>query len=84
MPVFAVIAPIDDGRLALAVPAKFPRHFKFGPGQYVVNGVGPTAQQVATDLGANGEVGTFVVFSVAGYWGYHRSDLWEWLTLNSN
>jgi hypothetical protein len=35
-------------------------------------------------LGANGEVGTFVVFSVAGYWGYHRSDLWEWLTLNSN
>lgn len=83
MPVFAIIAPTDDGRLALAVPAKFPRHFKFGPGQYVVNTAGPTAQAVAMQLGSNGEVGKVVVFSVAGHWGYHDKPLWEWLTLNS-
>jgi hypothetical protein len=84
MPVFAIIAPSDDGRLAIAVPSKFPRHFKFGPGQYVVNDIGPTAQSVSLKLGANGEVGWIVVFSVAGYWGHHNPQLWEWLTLNWN
>jgi hypothetical protein len=83
MSIFAIIAPSDDGRLALAVQNKFPVHFKFGPGQYVVNAVGPTAQTLALELGVNGEVGTFVAFSVAGYWGYHNRALWEWLTLNS-
>jgi hypothetical protein len=84
MPVFAVIAPFDDGRLALAVQNKFPRHYKFGPGQYVVNGLGPTAHAVTLQLGGgSGELGKLVVFSVAGYWGYHDQPLWEWLTLNS-
>jgi hypothetical protein len=83
MPAFAIIAPNDDGRLALAVQNKFPRHYKFGPGQYVVNAVGPTAQAVALEIGANGEVGKVAVFSIAGYWGYHDTPLWEWLTLNS-
>jgi hypothetical protein len=82
MPVFAVIAPNDDGRLALAVQNKFPRHYKFGPGQYVVNGVGPTAQSVANEIAPQGEVGTFVVFSVVGFWGWHDKPLWEWLALN--
>lgn len=83
MPVFAIIAPTDDGRLNLAVQSKFPRHFKFGPGQYVVNDLGPTAQHLALTLGSNDQVGQYVIFSVAGHWGYHRKDLWEWLTLNS-
>jgi hypothetical protein len=83
MPAFAVIAPTDDGRLALAIQNKFPRHYKFGPGQYVVNTVGPTAHAVATQIGPNGEVGKIAVFSIAGYWGYHDTSLWEWLTLNS-
>jgi hypothetical protein len=83
MPVFAVIAPQYDQRLAAAVPAKFPRHFQIAPGQYVVSAPGPTAQQIAMQLGPNGEVGKFVVFSVAGYWGFYDKTLWEWLTLNS-
>lgn len=83
MPVFAIIAPSDDGRLALAVQNKFPLHYKFGPGQYVVKAPGPTAHAIGLELGATGEVGKFVAFSVAGYWGYHDKPLWEWLTLNS-
>jgi len=83
MAIFAVIAPQDDGRLALAVQNKFPRHYKFGPGQYMVNAVGPTSHAIAQELGASGEVGLFVVFSIAGYWGYYDKSLWEWLTINS-
>jgi hypothetical protein len=83
MTIFAIIAPSDDGRVALAVQNKFLRHYKFGPGQYVVNAVGPTAQSIANEIAPHGEVGYFVVFSVAGYWGWHDKSLWEWLTLNS-
>jgi hypothetical protein len=83
MPVFAIIAPWDDGRLALAVQNKFPQHYKFSGGQYVVSTPGPTAHSVSDQLGTGLEVGNYVVFSVAGYWGYHDKNLWEWLTLNS-
>jgi hypothetical protein len=31
----------------------------------------------------NGEIGSFVVLSVANYWGYHRKELWEWLKAKS-
>ena len=62
MPVFAVIGLSDDGRLALAVQSKFPRHFKFGPGQYVVNSIGPTAHHIGYELGPTGQVGQFAVF----------------------
>lgn len=84
MAIFAVIAPGHSPQLAIAIPAKFPKFFEFGPGQFVVAPTdGQTAQQVAQSLGVNGEVGQFVVFSVAGFFGFHRKDLWEWLTLNS-
>jgi hypothetical protein len=83
MPVFAVIAPAHDIRMHNAIITKFPRHYQFGPGQYVVNAAGPTAMGVAASLGLNGEVGKYVVFSVAGHWGYHDKPLWEWLTINS-
>ena len=83
MAILAVIAPSFSRELADAVTSKFPRHFEIAPGQYVVWADGSTAQQVGQILGPNGEVGQFVVFSVAGHWGYHRRDLWEWLTINS-
>ena len=83
MAVFAVIAQGYNAALAARLPNKFPRHFEIAHGQYVVAAINLTAQQVAQELGPNGEVGNFVVFSVAGYWGFHRKDLWEWLTLNS-
>lgn len=83
MPVFAIIAPQYNPPLEAMIRAKFPRHYQIAPGQYVVNAAGPTAQAISNELGMGGQVGKFVVFSVAGHWGYHDKPLWEWLTLNS-
>jgi hypothetical protein len=84
MTVFAIIAPTFNPMLTTAVQRQFPNHLEFSPGQFVANTTGLTAMQVAQQLGPNGEVGQFVVFTVAGHWGYHRKDLWEWLSVNSS
>jgi hypothetical protein len=84
MSIFAVIAPEHNPRLAAKIAELFPLRYQFAPGQYVVSAPGPTAQTVASQIDSTGQlVGKFVVFSVAGYWGYHDKPLWEWLTLNS-
>jgi hypothetical protein len=82
MTIFAIIAPSGTSQLTDAIRREFPTNFEFSPGQFVASASGLTAAQVTQRLGPNGEVGRFVVFSVAGYWGYHRKDLWEWLTAN--
>jgi hypothetical protein len=69
--------------LAETVQRNFPKHFEITTGQYVVAAAGLTAERVAHQIGANGEVGQMVVFSIVGFFGYHRKDLWEWLQLNS-
>jgi hypothetical protein len=84
MTVFAIIAPEADARLKDAIQRDFTKNFEFSPGQFVASGSGLTAAQVAQKLGANGEVDKFVVFTVASHWGYHRKDLWEWMTANSS
>jgi hypothetical protein len=85
MTIFAIIAPTNDQRLREAVNRVFPgKNFEFVPGQFVASAPGLTAAQVAANLGTNGQVGQYVVFSVAGHWGYHRQDLWEWLTANAS
>jgi hypothetical protein len=50
---------------------------------WVVAEAGLTAHQVAQKIGIDGSAGQFAVFSIAGFFGYHRKDLWEWLTINS-
>ena len=84
MTVYAIIAPEESPLLAAAVERNFEKKIQFAPGQFVASGTGMTASQVAEKLGANGEIGQFVVFTVAGYWGFHRKDLWEWLAVNSS
>ena len=49
-------------------------------GQYVAVKSNATSQQIANELGPNGEIGKFVVFTSGGHWGWHNKDLWEWLT----
>ncbi|NVN85008.1 MAG: hypothetical protein HXX15_02870 [Rhodopseudomonas sp.] len=83
MAAFAVLAPIDNSVLPGIINSRFPKHYAIGPGQWVVAETGVTAQQVADRIGLNGAAGQFVVFSIAGHYGYFRKDLWEWLTLNS-
>jgi hypothetical protein len=83
MTIFAIIAPGNDNRLTDAVQRVFPgKHFQIAPGQFVAVAPSLTAAQIAEQIGPNDKVGQYVVFSVAGYWGYHRKDLWEWLTAN--
>jgi hypothetical protein len=83
MAAFAVIAPIDNQLIAAAVERNFPRRFSMAPGQFVVAETGLTAQQIAQRIGLDGSAGQFVVFSIAGFFGYYRNDIWEWLTINS-
>lgn len=83
MPTFAIIAPTADSRLTAAVQRVFPgKNFEFAAGQFVAAKSGQTAAQIAEQIGTNDQVGHYVVFSVAAYWGYHRKDLWEWLLAN--
>jgi len=83
MAAFAVLGPLDNQLLAGAIERNFPKHFHITQGQWVVAETGLTAQQVAEKIGLEGKSGLFVVFSIAGQFGYHRKDLWEWLTINS-
>jgi hypothetical protein len=83
MAAFAIMAPPDNLILPGIIANKFPKHYILAPGQWVIAETGVTAQQVAEKIGITGEAGKFVVFSVAGQFGWHNKDLWEWLTINS-
>jgi hypothetical protein len=83
MTIFAIIGPSNDHRLTNAVGHVFPgKYFEFAPGQFVASAPSLTAAQVSQQIGPDTQVGQYVVFSITGYWGYHRKDLWEWLTAN--
>lgn len=83
MAAFAIMAPADNFLVPGIIANKFPKHYIIGPGQWVVAETGVTAQQVAERIGISGASGKFVVFSTAGFFGYHDKNLWEWLTINS-
>jgi hypothetical protein len=83
MAAFAIFGPPDNQLLQPAIERTFQRRFALYPGQWVVAETNATAEEIARRIGLEGRSGQFVVFSVAGYYGYHRKDLWEWLTINS-
>ena len=63
MTIFAIIAPGRSDVLKAAVERVFPdKNFEFAPGQFVAVTSGMTSQQVASALGANGEVGKYQPF----------------------
>lgn len=81
MAVYAIIAPAASGALTQAMARTFEgEHFEFSPGQFVAQSSNLTVQGVVNALGGSGEVGQIVVFTVSGFWGFHRKDLWDWLT----
>lgn len=83
MAAFAVMGPPDNPHLKGAIERNFEKRYFLGPGQWVVAETNLTAQQVAERIGLNNSSGLFVVFSVAGWFGWHNKSLWEWLTLNT-
>ena len=81
MALFAIIAPSDSVLLEVAIKREFPSdHFSIAPGQFAVSAPNVTTQEVAHKIGDRGEVGQFMVFPISNWWGWHRKDLWEWLT----
>lgn len=87
MTVYAVISPSENQSLKLAIQREYAGHFfEIAPGQFVVSAAGLTAQSVSNQLNVGPtapSITNVVVFTVAGYWGSHRKDLWEWLSVNS-
>jgi hypothetical protein len=83
MAAFAVLGPPDNHLLQGAIERNFERRFFISPGQWVVAETNATAQSISERIGVDGNSGNFVVFSVAGFFGWHRKELWEWLTINS-
>ncbi len=79
MKLFAVIAESEEG-LESAIERIYPgRFFHFGSGQWLIYSKG-TARQVAAKLKIQGGTkGRAVVLNVAGYFGYHKASLWEWI-----
>lgn len=84
MAAFVIVSPADNHILPGIIQTRFPKHYFMSQGQWVVAESGATAQQVAERIGLEGAAGQFVVFSVAGHFGYYRKDLWEWLKINSD
>lgn len=85
MTTYAIIAPGPSTELKLAMLRTFGgEHFEFSPGQYVGQSPHLTAQGVVNSLGGAGEVGQISVFTVSGYWGFHRKELWEWLAVHGD
>jgi len=83
MAAFAVLGPPDNHLLQGVIQRNFTRHYFMSPGQWVVAETNATAQLIAERIGVDGRSGQFVVFSIAGQFGFYRKDLWEWITLNS-
>ena len=81
MALFAIIAPSGSDVLTAAVQRAFPDdYFVIAPGQFAVSVSDGTTQEVAQRVGVKGEVGHFMVFPLSNWWGWHRKDVWEWLS----
>ena len=82
MSVFVVLSPGPNPALEAAIQEKFPADFMtVGAGQWLVAGDG-IAKEVSDKLGiTTGAVGTGIVVSVSGYFGFANNAIWEWLAL---
>ena len=84
MTIFAIIAPGSNAVLQARVKAAFPKNFEFSPGQFVAAEAGITAAQASEKISVDGSAGLFVVFSISSHFGWHKKELWEWLTVNAS
>ncbi len=84
MPVFAIVSATEPAKLAEAIRTKFQDNFIELPREsgWLVAAHGSTAQQVSDTLGiSEAQVGSAMVFTIAGYWGRAPKNLWEWLAV---
>ena len=86
MTTFAILSPPDNPQLQgllLAMERVFPggAFHMIDRGQWIAVKANATSQQISNELGPNGEVGKFIVFTTAGHWGWYDKPVWEWLSV---
>ncbi len=83
MTVFAVLFEEPNPNLKAKIGALFEARFELAPGQTLVAVEGKTTQQVKESIAEHGEMGRIFVVPISNYAGWHRTDLWEWIKVNS-
>jgi len=78
-----VVTGRDDTKLGPAIQATYPNdHIKVWEGLWLVSDEAATAQEVCKKLNATeGALGTVIVTSINGYYGYAPKNVWEWLAV---
>jgi hypothetical protein len=81
--VFAVIATEGDpSPLRTAVETFFPGSAQVASNVWLVTATGAVAKDVSDRLGLQeGGIGTGIVLTVFGYYGYASNAIWEWLAM---
>ncbi len=87
MRLYAVLSDPGNEALIKAIKKEFTEHYcDFEDGQWFVAEKNPsTAMEVYEKLeGTNGvDIGSVVILSVNGYYGYASANLWEWMASRS-
>ena len=87
MRIYAILSDPGNSALIEAIKNEFSKHyFDFGDGQWFVAADNPTtAREIYEKLeGTNGvDIGSVVILSVNGYYGYASANLWEWMSSRS-
>lgn len=79
-----VVTGREGTKVAAALAVHYPNdHIKVWDGLFLVSDDNATAQQVCQKItGTNGgELGTLLVTSINGYYGYAGKNIWEWLSV---
>jgi hypothetical protein len=83
MTVYAILTTAaPSGELDAAILNAFPGNaLQINYDQWLVSdSARKTTKEVCDAIGASeGKFGQIVVFAISGYYGFHRTDLWEWL-----
>jgi hypothetical protein len=83
MGVVVLVCNSEQPDLVANIERLYPEHYKMGVCQWAISTPDLT-ETVVEKLGAgDGDMGSVVVFSINGYYGYHDLALWEFLSRNS-
>ena len=88
MRIYALLSDPDNSELEKAIKAEFKdHHFDFEDGQWFIAANGATtAEEIYDKLEESkksGDIGSVVVLSISGYYGYASANLWDWLASRS-
>ena len=84
MPTFLITSDQPSPSLEEKIKEMHPEHYYVMGGNIWLVDAEQTTEDLAASLGIrSGKFGKAAVFKVDGYSGFHKKDLWEWLTLPS-